>query len=238
MRQFIKTTALAISLLLTATGAIAHSDWGEKRPQTYMEAFIPMTKKEFQRGTFFRHPPGNVRAEDMYALFAGTVLVVDRGRKHSKVSGLVNHALLVAFTGKDGRYVWCSYGFTPDYYHRENKWAPTKFRHANTYQHLFDPAIENNRRGLSTLYDGDTGQVVQYRHRDQKWHPRNLGHIQERLPRAVYTLCPEFPSPEELGVDVNEAQTAVTYDKLLQQDPGRRILRPDLITLNSIEVIE
>ena len=56
--------------------------------------------------------------------------------------------------------------------------------------------------------------------------------------RYIYTLCPDFPSPEELGVGVNEAQTAITYNKLLQQDPGRRILRPDLITLNPTEVIE
>ena len=240
MKQFIRTTAFATFMLLTAaTGVIAHSDRGEKRPQTYSEAVIPMTKQEFRRETKFRHPPGNVRAEDMYALFAGTVLVVNRGRKSSTVPGVVNHALKVISIGKDGRYVWCSYGFTSDYYHRENRWAPVKVKHAGTLSPRFDPAIDNDSPyGLSPLYDGNTGQIVWYRHRDRKWHTKNPGHIQERLPRAVYTLCPEFPSPEELGVGVNEAQTAITYDKLLQQDPGRRILRPDLITLNPTEVIE
>ena len=245
MKHLIKTTAFAVFLLLTAaTGVIAHSDHGEQRPQTYAEAFIPMTKQEFKRrGGRFRHPPGNVRAEDMAALFAGTVLVVDRGGKTSRVPGVVNHALKVISIGKDGRYVWCSYGSTADYYQRDDdRWAPVKLKHAGTLQPMLNVAVQNGlnpkRPGISPLYDGDTGQIVWYRHRDRTWHTWNPGHIQERLPRAVYTLCPEFPSPEELGVGVNEAQTAITYDKLLQQDPGRRILRPDLITLNPTEVIE
>ena len=47
---------------------------------------------------------------------------------------------------------------------------------------------------------------------------------------AVYELYPDFPSPEEPGVEVNEAQTADRYDALVAQDPGQRILRPDLVT--------
>ena len=240
MKQFIRTIALAASLLLTAaTCVIAHSDRGENRPQTYAEAFIPWTKQELRKEQRFRHPPGNVRAEDMHALFSGTVVVIDRGGKFSTVPGVVNHALKFAFIGKDGRYVWCSYGNTSDYYHRDDRWAPVKVKHAGTLSHRFDPAIHNDRpNGLSLLYDGDTGQIVWYRHRDRKWHTWDPGHVQERLPRAVYTLCPEFPSPEELGVGVNEAQTAITYDKLIAQDPGRRVLRPDLITLNPTEVVE
>ena len=34
---------------------------------------------------------------------------------------------------------------------------------------------------------------------------------------------------------VNQLQTAVTYDALLAQDRGRRILRPDLVTPNPSE---
>ncbi len=74
-----------------------------------------------------------------------------------------------------------------------------------------------------------------FRHRQPGWHTWDVGHLQERLPAAVWTLCPEFPSAEELGVGINKNQTAVTYDKLLEQDPGRRVLRPDLITLDPTE---
>ena len=151
MKQFIRTIALAASLLLTATTCvIAHSDRGENRPQTYAEAFIPWTKQELRNERRFRHPPGNVRAEDMHALFSGTVVVIDRGGKFSTVPGVVNHALKFAFIGKDGRYVWCSYGNTSDYYHRDDRWAPVKVKHAGTLSHRFDPAIHNDRpNGLS-----------------------------------------------------------------------------------------
>ena len=74
--------------------------------------------------------------------------------------------------------------------------------------------------------------------RNKTWVTWNVGHLQERLPRAVWTLCPDFPSAEELGVGVNEKQTAITYDRLIAQDPGKRILRPDLITLDPTEPIK
>ena len=239
MKQSIRTSTLTASLLLTpATSAFAHSDRGEKRPETYSEAVIPMTKQEFRQKPLFRHPLGNMCGEDMHALFTGNIIVVDAGREQSDVPGLVNHALKVIINGKDGRYVSCAFGFAPDYYHQNDKWAPTKFSHANSDQHFFDPAIENDCRGLSRLYDGDAGQIVRYHHRDHRWHPRDVGHVQERLPRTVCTLCPEFPSPEELGVGFNEVQTAFTYDKLLAKDSERRILRPDLITRNPAVVIE
>ena len=109
---------------------------------------------------------------------------------------------------------------------------------------FLNPATERkggNGGGLgnSPLYDGDTGQIVWYTYVGEKkrWITWDPGHLQERLPAAVYTLCPDFPSPEELGVKVNTKQTAVTYDKLLEQDPGRRVLRPDLITLNPVETV-
>ena len=116
-----KICVCAMVLLPTAASIVsAHSDRGEKRLRTYEEAFIPWTKKELAQERGFRHPPGNVRAEDMYELFAGKVLVVDEGGKTGKVSGVVKHAITVVFHGKDQRYVWCSFGSTPDYYHRVN----------------------------------------------------------------------------------------------------------------------
>lgn len=244
-----RITQIALSATLAAafgvaaaTGATAHSDRGEKRPQTYAEAFISMTKKEAKADRYFRHPPGNVRAEDMRELFGNRVVVVDRGRKFSTVPGVVNHALKVVFVGRDGRYIWCSYGNDPSYYTRaDDHWAPVKVKHAGTLQHMLHPAVQEDfdpkRPGISPLYDGATGEIVFYRKR-KTWHTWDPGHLQERLPRAVWTLCPDFPSAEELGVEVNEAQTAITYDKLIAQDPGRRVLRPDLITPDPTEVIK
>ena len=235
--RMIARLTIAALLLAVPASATAHSDRGQKLPKTYAEAVIPMMPEEEQELPKYRHPPGNVRAEDMRELFNNNVLLVDRGRKYSRI-GAPNHALKVIFFGRDGRYAWCSYNNDNTYSTRDDHWAPVKVKHAGTLSHRLDPAINNdNIQGLSPLYDGATGQIVWYRKR-KTWHTWDPGHLQERLPRAVWTLCPDFPSAEELGVGVNEAQTAITYDRLIEQDPGRRVLRPDLITIDPTEVIE
>ena len=86
--QIITRIALAAALPITAAPfATAHPDWKEKLPRSYAEAFIPMTDQDFKRvrQSRYRHPPGNVRAEDMRALFDNRVVVVDFGRKSSTV---------------------------------------------------------------------------------------------------------------------------------------------------------
>ena len=241
MIKFINICAYALVLLTAAASiAFAHSGRGEKRPQTYEEAYIPWTKKELAQERGYRHPPGNVHVEDMYELFAGKVQVVDRGGKTSKVPGVINHAIAVVFYGKDQRLTWCSYGSTSDYYHRVNNWAPKTLKHKKFRIPVLDPVTERASPGLSPLYDGNTGQIIWYTYpgHQRRWFTWDPGHLQERLPAAVYTLCPDFPSPKELGVRVNKKQTAVTYDKLLEQDRGQRVLRPDLITLNPVETVE
>ena len=88
-------------------------------------------------------------------------------------------------------------------------------------------------------YDAVSGVTVLFaRDLMGAWYPRETGHLQERLPAAVYTLCPDFPPAEVLGLEVNEAQTALTYPELVAQDPGRRVLRPDLVTFDPIEVTQ
>ena len=241
MMKFIKICTCAVVLLLSAASTVyAHSERGEKRPQTYEEAYIPWTKEELAREHGYRHPPGNIRADDMYELFAGKVLVIDRGGKGSGVPGVVNHAIKIVFYGKDQRYFWCSYGSTSDYFHRVNNWGPKIYRHKKSGIPLLDPATKSPNIGTSPLYDESTGQIVWYTYsrKVKKWFTWDPGHLQERLPAAVYTLCPDFPSPKELGARVNKKQTAVTYDKLLEQDRGQRVLRPDLITLNPVETVE
>ena len=230
----------AAILLITPHSVPAHPDKGQKLPKTYAEAVIPMMPEEEQELPKYRHPPGNVRAEDMRELFNNNVLLVDRGRKYSRI-GAPNHALKVIFFGRDGRYIWCSYNNDNTYSTRDHHWAPVKVKHDGQLFHRLDGNIHNdNHDGHSPLYDGATGQLVMYARGGPRntWHTWNPGHLQERLPRAVWTLCPDFPSAEELGVGVNEAQTAITYDRLIAQDPGRRVLRPDLITIDPTEVIE
>ena len=241
MTQITLSATLAAAFgIAAATGATAHSDRGEKRPKTYAEAVIGETQQELKQEPRFRHPPGNIRAEDMMALFGNRVVVIDHGAKFSRV-GASEHALKVVFIGRNGRYLFCGYDENFEYFFEDDHWAPVKVKHAGTLQHMMNVAVQNDfdpkRPGISPLYDGATGEIVFYRKR-KTWHTWDPGHLQERLPRAVWTLCPDFPSAEELGVEVNEAQTAVTYDRLIAQDPGRRVLRPDLITPDPTEVIK
>ena len=241
MMRFIKICAcVAVMLSAAASVAFAHSERGEKRPQTYEEAFIPLTKDDLKLAGGFRHPPGNVRVDDMLELFSDKVLVVDRSARFSSDPAVINHAVKVIFLGKDGRYIWCSYGSNFNYFVNKHNWEPSTWKHRRSLFPLLDTATAIKGIGNSPLYNGNTGQIIWYGYYQKKkrWITWNPGHLQERLPAVVYTLCPEFPSPEELGVKVNSKQTAVTYDKLLEQDLGRRVLRPDLITLNPVETVK
>ena len=239
IKHFIIRGLLAMTLsIATISFGNAHPDKGQERPQTYAEAFIPITLDELKMEPKFRHSPGNVRAEDMMELIGDRITVIDQGRKFN-YRGTLSRALKVVVSTKSGRDIACGYGDNGKYALDETNWAPIKFKHDGMLWHRLDPDIDNdNKQGASILYDGATGQIVFFAPRGKNWITWHLGHLQERLPRAVWTLCPDFPSAEELGVEVNEAQTAVTYDKLIAQDPGRRVLRPDLITPDPTEVIK
>ena len=117
MKQILRPLALAAAFVAAAAcNTLAHPDRGEKLPAGPMrKRSFSMTGEEAKREPEFRHPPGNVRAEDMYELFAGNVLVVDKGRKYSTI-GAPNHALKVIFLAPNGRYLWCSVGDDPNYY--------------------------------------------------------------------------------------------------------------------------
>ncbi len=68
--------------------------------------------------------------------------------------------------------------------------------------------------GQRVQYDAVTGQLVTgSRARGVLW----IGHLQETIPLAVYSLCPRFP---DLGFEVNLKQTATDYRELVAQDPG------------------
>ena len=223
----------------SASTVLAHEET-TPRPRTVDAAFIAMTPEEYPEQAAYLHPPGNVRAEDMVELFGNTVMVIDRAREYSKIESVPDHALKVVFIGRNGRYAWCAYNNDFEYFFADHIWAPIKREHRGRLSPRLDANIKDNKHsGLSPLYDGATGQTIWYGHFKRPgpdpWIDWNIGHLQERLPRAVYTLCPDFPPAEELGVGINEKQTAITYDALIAQDPGRRILRPDLITPDPTE---
>ncbi len=71
--------------------------------------------------------------------------------------------------------------------------------------------------GQRVQYDAVTGWLVKGdRARGVLW----TGHLQETIPRAVYSLCPRFPDRRDLGFEVNLAQKSTDYRELVAQDPG------------------
>jgi len=116
---------IAVPLLVFPSGAKAHEE-KMQRPQTVAEAWIPMTDEEWKQVPKYRHPPGNVRAEDMVALFGNTVMVIDWGRE---MGFIPDHALKVVFIGRGGRYALCANGPGFKYFFSDHVWAPIKRRH-------------------------------------------------------------------------------------------------------------
>lgn len=92
------------------------------------------------------------------------------------------------------------------------------------------PDVSNNPGYYIHQYNAETGQLVEFTQQGRIWWEANKGHLQERIPAVVYEICPDFPSAESLGLRVNTAQTSTNYFELIEQDPGRRILRPDLVS--------
>ena len=233
MTRFTTYTALlGLAAVLGFTPPLA----AQSPPKTVAEGLARLA--QVPRESYSR-PPGNVRGEDYRALFGNTVMIRGGNMKAHVKDPLAN--MKVIFMGADGRYVWCSEDIDGKRYTNRVQWAAYRMKYRTGWIPVLKPSTKpehiRKRGGNSPLYDGATGQIIWYTLYHGRWWDWNTGHLQARVPAAVYTLCPDFPSPEELGVGLNAKQTATNYPALLAQDPGRRILRPDLVTPNPVEPI-
>ena len=230
MTRFTTYTALlGLAAVLAFTPPLA----AQSPPKTTADGLARLA--QVPRESYSR-PPGNVRGEDYLALFGNTVMITGIHMKARVKDPLYN--MKVIFMGADGRYVWCSESRSGTRYTYRNEWVGLRRRMAAGWTPLVQTGADKNGKGRnSPLYDGETGQIIWYSLYHGRWWDWDTGHLQARVPAAVYTLCPDFPSPEELGVGLNAKQTATNYPALLAQDPGRRILRPDLVTPNPVEPI-
>ena len=213
--------ALAVALALAAAPGRAQ---GKLPRSSVVEARAILETSG--RWPSYRMPPGNVRAEDYRALFGDTVMVI--GVTGAK--GIARNALKVVFIGRDGRFLWCTPRSGGLYFYGDAIWWPVKTKRRSRLWPVFANGIREDSGWGSPVYDAATGEAIWYSPWRGRWRAWNIGHHQERLPAATWTLCPDFPSAGELGIGVNRLQTGVTYDAVLRQHPGRRILRPGLVT--------
>ena len=95
---------------------------------------------------------------------------------------------------------------------------------------------QTEQSGYSTVrYNAEAnGAFSLYVYENKLWWERDVGHLQKRIPAAVYRACPDFPLATRLGARVNKAQTSLNYKTLIKQDPGERIIRPDLVTEDTV----
>ena len=225
MRALIPGALIAIGTWLTAPPALAQQVIPNTLEEAYRENSRPETVGAW-RYVGYRLPPGNVRAEDMMALVGGKVMV---SRIYS-TPGQSRDELKIIHIGRDGVYTWCSTFTDADRHTERDQWAAMLWKTRGRTLPLLNPSTGTPGLGLSPLYDADTGEALWFTRYNRRWWSWDPGHLQERLPAATWTLCPDFPSAESLGIGVNRAQTAHTYRALVAQDPGRRIKRPDLVT--------
>ena len=251
------TTGLAATMLAAAmlAGCVSSTVEERTRPAPVGDGYAPERtvaelKLTFEKDTSVRRdnfnpPRGNVRAKDLHALFADKVFVgywsassFHQGKRALKLN--------VEVHGSDGIAHRCSKGWKSHY--NAYDWlsqtasgpdgqvVPLLRKRFIVLLNKPVPRVDEGKtNGHVPLYDPASGEVALYHLSSGAMSPGDLtlvypGHLQERLPRAVYDICPNFPPPERLGLEVNEAQTAKFYDDLLAQDPGRRVLRPDLVT--------
>ncbi len=83
------------------------------------------------------------------------------------------------------------------------------------FRAVVTPAAEHS--GQSVQYDAVTGQLIKG---DDPSGVLWTGHLQETIPQAIYSLCPSFPKPRDLGFEVNLKQKSTDYRELVAQDPG------------------
>lgn len=179
---------------------------------------------------------GNVTAKDMYTLFAGKVLV-----RH--LVGAEKHTddvktLQVSFLAPDGNSFNCAaFDGYVDGVTGETTWKPVVIDNKvgkERYPLLEVEALDGTSYGLFR-YDGASGAYDHHASIRGRWRHISTGHIQSDIPAAVYSMCPDFPSAESLGTTVNTKQTSTNYRAMVAQDPGQRVLRPDLVTEVTVE---
>ena len=228
--NLIFTIALGVAMVLS-NGVPAHPELGVM-PKSVADVPLTLTTDLFRQHErdFPRHPPGNIRAADFLDVLAPEKALVKVW--HLTASRNPKRLVSVSITMPDGSMPICTvWRNRPPKFHQHVRYPPAIMEHdGQSYHGLL-------RRGGTDIYglhpsshDPKTGDTIgwstfrtAYGKRFVDW---SFGHYQRKIPRMVYDRCPDFPSPEELGLEVNEAQTAWTYPELVAQHRGDRILFP------------
>lgn len=177
-------------------------------------------RKAYKHGKFFQ----NVKAEHVVPLLKNTALITRTPNLRGKVGDLIK---IVYYANYE--FYYCA-----DYEMKHYTGPSIDFYGTNIKSDLINaryPLVqevhETGGVGYFALdYDSKTGGLTKYMYDKRKWWEMETGHLQKALPAITWELCPEFPSAETLGAQVNKKQTSKYYSELIKQDAGRRIKVP------------
>ncbi|MDX8355407.1 hypothetical protein [Cognatiyoonia sp. IB215182] len=186
---------------------------------------------QFKSGDFVLQ---NVTQPDLVELLTGHTFVA---YEESGGRGKAYGAITVLYYGANGIEEGCMVDYITgrplEGAYAPHEWASVMRESSKYLMHfpLLQVTVPNGNVGFGNLqYKAETGQLAEIAAYPGYWRDVRKGHLQAGIPAGVYTACPEFPSAESLGSFVNEAQTSWNYFELVEQDPGKRIHRPDLVT--------
>ncbi len=176
----------------------------------------------------------NVTQPDLVELLTGHTFVA---YEESGGIGKAYGAITVLYYGANGVEEGCVLSFKTGR-PKEGAYAPFEWVSGmyeipeyQVYYPLLQKTEPDGYVGYANMqYKAETGQLAVIGVFGRYWGDVRKGHLQAGIPAAVYAVCPEFPSAESLGTFVNEKQTSWNYFELVEQDPGQRIHRPDLVT--------
>lgn len=171
----------------------------------------------------------NVTVKDSKKLFRNVAFV-------GKFAGDSKHRIFVQWFGKDGTMHSCS-NWKGKWYYNESAFAFVNFNAKK--KKIKYPRVEfgddGRKKSFFTIRYEPDGALTYYIYSKRFWRKGSFGHLQKRLPAALWTACKDFPSAESLGAKINDRQISTNYMELLTQDPGNRIKQPKLITEDTVE---
>ncbi|WP_298937231.1 hypothetical protein [uncultured Ruegeria sp.] len=189
-------------------------------------AALAEKRKTYKRYKIFQ----NVAADHVQPLLANTARVSTWWTGKNKESG---GYLSVVWYASDGTAHGCSVSAStgkPIPAWNATYTGRTVDRKRRDVRHpLFERVRDGERIYKLLRYNGATGEMATFRIERNRWQETHFGHLQARIPAVTWEICPDFPSAESLGAEVNTRQTSRYYNELLKQDSGARILRPQFV---------
>ena len=171
-------------------------------------------RKAYKHGKFFQ----NVKAEHVVPLLKNTALITRTPNLRGKVGDLIK---IVYYA--DYKFYYCYHYEMKHYTGPSIDFYGTTFKSdlINARYPLLEEIHETGGVGYFALdYDSKTGGLTIYIYDKRKWWEMDTGHLQKALPAMTWELCPEFPSAETLGAQVNEKQTSKYYSELIKKTQG------------------